>query len=255
MVRFSSNVGFYDVELLDDVAPITVANFLNYQDRFVDSVIHRAPANFVIQGGGFTVDDGGSIQSVNTDPPIQNEFNPDNSNIRGTLSMALLGGQPNSGTSGWFVNTVDNSFLDGAQHTVFGRVIADGLEVVDAIQALDIFNLTSLPGGGAFAEAPLLEPFNEFTDAPGTVSGTQGEAVLTGTGTSFTTDLQVGDLVRLNGTVVGVVGSILSDTQLTLTSTLGSSLTDVSLETQDTSPPVADDYVVFSSISEILDNI
>ena len=255
VVRFSSNVGFYDVELLDDVAPITVANFLNYQDRFVDSVIHRAPANFVIQGGGFTVDDGGSIQSVNTDPPIQNEFNPDNSNIRGTLSMALLGGQPNSGTSGWFVNTVDNSFLDDAQHTVFGRVIADGLEVVDAIQALDIFNLTSLPGGGAFAEAPLLEPFNEFTDAPGTVSGTQGEAVLTGTGTSFTTDVRVGDLIRLNGTVFGIVGSVLSDTELTLTSTLSSSLTDVSFETQDTSPPVADDYVVFSSISEILDNI
>ena len=146
VVRFESNQGSYDVELLDEDAPITVANFKNYFDRYNDLIIHRSRDNFVIQGGAVTVDSDDNLSRVATDDAITNEFSSANSNLRGTLSMALLGGQPDSGTSQWFVNVVDNIFLDGAQHTVFGRVIGDGMDVVDAINDLEIFDIRDQVG-------------------------------------------------------------------------------------------------------------
>ncbi|MFK7818057.1 MAG: peptidylprolyl isomerase, partial [Planctomycetaceae bacterium] len=213
IVRFESNVGAYDVELLDEDAPNTVANFLTYvtSDRYDNSVIHRAPRDFVIQGGGFFLDSSDDIQSVSTDAPINTEFNAANSNLRGTLSMALLGGQPNSGTSGWFVNTVDNAFLDGAQHTVFGRVITGGMDVVDAIQQGNINDLSNSVNG-AFAETPVIRDFGDTLT--GTVSGTEGSATLTGTGTNFQSALQVGDLIKLADGQIHRVRSIVSDTSL-----------------------------------------
>lgn len=253
VVRFASNQGDFDVELLDDDAPVTVANFLNYLERYTDSVIHRAPQEFVIQGGGFFLDDNDDIQSVDTDAPIQNEFDSDNSNVRGTLSMALLGGQPNSGTSGWFVNTVDNSFLDGAFHTVFGTVIADGMLVVDRIQGLDINDL-SASVNGAFGEAPVLRDFG--TDLTGTVSGGQGSTVVVGTGTLFTTELQLGDYVKLNDGQIVRVSSIQSDTQFSLgTRSLRATVADSPIELGDETAPDPSEFVIFSSISEILDDL
>ena len=108
VVRFETEFGFLDVELLDEDAPRTVANFLSYLPDFEDSIIHRTPPGLpVVQGGSFTVDQG-NFSSILGQDPVSNEFLAANSNIRGTLSMALLSNgnttDPESGTSGWFFN-------------------------------------------------------------------------------------------------------------------------------------------------------
>jgi peptidyl-prolyl cis-trans isomerase A (cyclophilin A) len=157
-VRFDTSLGSFDVELFDTTAPITVANFLDYLNDgdYVDSFVHRSVPGFVIQGGGFRVVSG-AVQAVPTEPPIQNEF--DASNLRGTIAMARVAGQVNSATSQWFVNLGDNSALDSVDEgfTVFGEVIGDGMDVVDAIAALERVN-----AGGVFSTLPVLD------DYPGT---------------------------------------------------------------------------------------
>lgn len=253
VVRFESNQGNYDVELLDEDAPITVENFKNYFDRYNDLIIHRSPDNFVIQGGTVTVDSDGILGRVATDDQITNEFNSANSNLRGTLSMALLGGQPNSGTSQWFVNVVDNIFLDGAQHTVFGRVIGDGMDVVDAINNIDIFDIRDQVGFSfPLAETPLTNYGEALT---GTVSVSTNDSLVTGTGTVFTTELQVGDVVELDDSLRGVVASISSDTAMVVNfdSPQHPALADVSFEEHPV--PDQDNYVLFSQIHEILDEL
>jgi len=147
-VRVITSLGEFSIELFDDITPITVANFLNYVNsgRFNNTVIHRSVSNFIIQGGSFSFDASiGNIVSVTTDAAIQNEFSV--SNTRGTVAMAKLGGDPNSATSGWFVNLADNSGNLDAQNggfTAFGRVIGDGMTVVDNIAALQIFTYAGL---------------------------------------------------------------------------------------------------------------
>jgi peptidyl-prolyl cis-trans isomerase A (cyclophilin A) len=144
--------------LFDEVAPGTVENFLNYVNDgdYEDSFVHRSVPGFVIQGGGFTFD-AGQAPPIPTDPPIENEFKL--SNIRGTIAMAKLGGDPDSATSQWFINLADNSdSLDGDDgqgggfFTVFGQVIGDGMEVADAIAALPRVN-----AGGAFGNLPVID--------------------------------------------------------------------------------------------------
>lgn len=259
VIRFQTNQDldndntndFYDVELLDMDAPITVANFLSYVNdgSYEDMFVHRSPANFVIQGGGFTVDDG-NVTSVTTQAAIQNEFNSANSNVRGTLSMAQLSGQPNSGTSQWFVNVVNNTFLDNAQHTVFGRVIGDGIQVADAINALSIFDLTDSTGIGALGETPLSE--SPFTALNGTVAFTNGSSTLTGTGTQFTTDLAVGDTVQI-GNSIAEVTAVTSDTEITIDTTATQDQTGIAINRFDA--PSDDEFVIFSNIGEILDTV
>ena len=147
-VRVSTSLGDFSIELFDDVAPITVTNFLNYVNsgRFNSTVIHRSVSNFIVQGGSFSFDaSSGNIVSVATDAAIQNEFSV--SNTRGTVAMAKLGGDPNSATSGWFVNLADNSSNLDAQNggfTAFGRVIGDGMTVVDSIAAQPTYTLAGL---------------------------------------------------------------------------------------------------------------
>ncbi|MBL4581956.1 MAG: peptidylprolyl isomerase [Gammaproteobacteria bacterium] len=150
-VRVITSLGDFSIELFDDVTPITVANFLNYvsSGRFNSTVIHRSvtvPTPFIIQGGSFSFDVSTSnLVSVVTDAAIQNEFSV--SNTRGTVAMAKLGGNPNSATSGWFVNLADNSANLDAQNggfTAFGRVIGDGMIVVDKIAAQPTFTLAGL---------------------------------------------------------------------------------------------------------------
>lgn len=242
---------FYDVELLDTDAPGTVQNFLRYVNdgSYNGLIVHRSPPNFVVQAGGFTVD-GTTVSSVPTQAAITNEFTAANSNVRGTLSMAQLGGQPNSGTSQWFVSVVDNSFLDDAQHTVFGRVVGDGLSVADAINALPVFDLTDSTGQGALAQTPLDDsPRSALT---GTVAFDSGSTALTGTGTLFTTELAVGDFVQI-GTGLAEVVAIASDTELTLDVSAVQTQTGIAITRFQ--PPNQDDYVVFSNIGEILDAI
>ena len=157
---FATNVimqtpfGAVEIELFDEEAPETVANFLTYVNDgdYVNSFIHRSVPGFVVQGGGFTFDDGAYV-SIPTDPPVINE--PGISNLRGTIAMAKLGGDPNSATSQWFFNLADNSAnLDNSNggFTVFGQVTGNGMEVIDQIAALEIWN-----AGGALGELPLID--------------------------------------------------------------------------------------------------
>ncbi|MBE9103242.1 peptidylprolyl isomerase [Vacuolonema iberomarrocanum] len=166
--------GVAQVVLFDQAgagAPGTVQNFRNYVEDgdYQDSIINRAAedarGDFVVQGGGFTVN-GTSIGRVPTDPPIQNEFSADRSNLEGTIAMAKVGGDPNSATSQWFFNMRDNSDnLDNQNggFTVFGQVLGDAdFAVIEAIADLPVFNLQGTP----FTELPAIveDPDNPEID-------------------------------------------------------------------------------------------
>jgi cyclophilin family peptidyl-prolyl cis-trans isomerase len=128
-----------------------VDNFLKYvdEDLYQDMFFHRAPPGFVVQGGGFKHTAAGGFAQVPTYPAVVNE--PGLTNIRGTVAMAKLGGDPNSATSQFFVNTGNNAANLDAQNggfTVFGRVADPGMQVIDQIGALPTGNYTvSLPVG------------------------------------------------------------------------------------------------------------
>ena len=143
IVEFQTVLGSFQVNLYDNATPTTVANFLNYVNNgaYTNSVYHRSDPGFVVQGGGFTYDQTLPLDSIPTNAPVGNE--PEFSNVRGTIAMAKLANSPNSATSQWFFNLVDNSgTLDGSNggFTVFGEVVGDGMDVVDAIAALPQFN-------------------------------------------------------------------------------------------------------------------
>lgn len=154
---FDTNLGNFCMELFETQTPGTTANFLSYINNgtYTDSVFHRSKPGFVVQGGGFKVvesENGVASSAVETFPPIANEFKI--SNTRGTVAMAKLGGDPDSATSQWFVNLADNSEnLDNQNggFTVFGRVIFDGMTVVDAIEDLPVVNLS-----GSFSDTPTI---------------------------------------------------------------------------------------------------
>jgi len=137
VVQIKTSKGDVVVELFDDKAPISVKNFLEYvQEGFYDqTVFHRVISNFMIQGGG--MDDG--LQPKKTRPPITNEATNRISNKRGTLAMARTY-VVDSATAQFFINVVDNPFLDHKSqstdeygYAVFGQVI-DGMDTVDQIR-------------------------------------------------------------------------------------------------------------------------
>ncbi len=153
-VLIETPLGDIEIELLEEDAPKTVANFLNYiqNDRYDKTFIHRSVPGFIIQGGGFFFDNG-AAPGVTTFPPVENEFKV--SNTRGTLAMAKQEGQPDSATSQWFINLADNSEnLDNQNggFTVFARVIGGGMAVADAIAALPRVN-----AGGPFGQLPVID--------------------------------------------------------------------------------------------------
>lgn len=121
------------VELFEDEAPISSANFRQYaaDGFFDDTVFHRVIPNFMIQGGGMTE----NLSAKATRAPIRNEAANGLKNVRGTLAMARKG-QVDSATSQFFINLRDNGFLDHSGrdygYAVFGRV-SEGMDVVDAI--------------------------------------------------------------------------------------------------------------------------
>jgi len=142
-----TDIGFVEIELFDTNAPETVANFLNYVNALPDrnydgTFIHRSDPGFVLQMGGFVFDPAQGdffaegTRHIPEDPPVINEFDPlTMSNIRGTIAMAKLAGDPDSATSEFFFNLADNSEnLDNQNggFTVFARVIS-GQDVIDAI--------------------------------------------------------------------------------------------------------------------------
>ncbi|MFM7056132.1 MAG: peptidylprolyl isomerase, partial [Planctomycetota bacterium] len=253
VIRFATTSGTFDAELLDAAAPITVANFQFYQESSVwqNLIVHRNVPDFVIQAGGFTVSNS-QIASVPTNPPITNEFNAANSNVRGTIAMAMVSGNINSGTSQWFINVVDNTSLDAGNFTVFGRIIGTGMQVVDAINDIPSRNISTLYNNGALGEVPLDNPPPAGTQITGTVSTQFGSNLVLGTGTSFTTQLQPGQSLRI-GNRIHFVSSIQSDTQVTLTATAPATNNGVTAF-RDAAPPDAD-FVIFSNISELLSGI
>lgn len=151
-VLITTPLGDIELEMLEDDAPITVANFLKYvrEGNYENSFIHRLEPGIVFQGGGFVFEDG--AKEVKTNPPIQNEFKI--SNTRGTVAMAKFPDNPNSATSQWFINLADNSeLLDGQNggFTVFA-IVVNGMDVVDAINQLEVFNASP-----SFSTLPVID--------------------------------------------------------------------------------------------------
>jgi cyclophilin family peptidyl-prolyl cis-trans isomerase len=142
-------MGTIELELDPVAAPVTVQNFLDYvNEGFYDAtVFHRVVAGFVIQGGGYTPGSPNPELQEPTQPPIALESDNGLSNLRGTLAMARTS-DPNSATSQFYINVVDNLALDYRSeqqpgYAVFGRVTA-GLEVVDAISVVPTRSVPSL---------------------------------------------------------------------------------------------------------------
>jgi len=164
-VRFETTVGNIDIELYDDEAPGTVANFLNYVNRgdYDGTVIHRTDPGFVVQGGGFRFLGNSTFEAVLTDAPITNEAQI--SNTVGTIAMAR-NTNPNSATNQWFFNLANNSFLDAinnnAGYAVFGK-ITRGAETIDIIESLLRINFFDATPAGVFGEFPLYK-YDEGND-------------------------------------------------------------------------------------------
>ena len=133
-VRFETNKGAFVVKLNPAKAPVTVKNFLRYVDSgfYAGTTFHRVISGFMIQGGGFTPE----MSKKDTNAPIPLEVGKGLSNLRGTIAMARTS-DPNSATSQFFINVVNNRKLDvlGGGYAVFGEVV-EGMEVVDAIRAV-----------------------------------------------------------------------------------------------------------------------
>ena len=139
-VNIVTNVGTIQIELENEKAPITTSNFLQYvkSGHYRGTTFHRVMKDFMIQGGGMTEE----LIEKPTQPPIKLESKTGLRNQRGTVSMARTG-FPDSATSQFFINLVDNRFLDwdesrdGRGYAVFGRVIK-GMDIVDKISQVQV---------------------------------------------------------------------------------------------------------------------
>ena len=135
MIRFITNHGNIDIELDFDKAPATAANFEQYaKDGFYNGTIfHRVIPGFMIQGGGME----SGMKEKDTREPIANEADNGLKNARGTIAMARTS-DPHSASAQFFINLVDNHFLNhtskttGWGYAVFGQVVA-GMDIVDKI--------------------------------------------------------------------------------------------------------------------------
>ena len=136
-VQMQTSAGAIRIELDDAKAPLSVANFLAYvaKGHYDGTVFHRVIKGFMLQGGGFEP----GMKQKPTAAPIRNEANNGLKNKKYSLAMARTS-DPHSATAQFFINTVDNDFLDfraenaqGWGYAVFGRVV-EGMDVVDAIE-------------------------------------------------------------------------------------------------------------------------
>lgn len=152
-VTLITGKGSITLELDPARAPISTNNFLTYVSKgfYRSTLFHRVIPNFVVQGGGYTT---GMVKKTDQDAPIELESNKGLSNLRGTLAMARTN-LPNSATSEFYINLIDNLSLDfkntaNPGYAVFGKVIK-GMELVDTIAA----EPTGLVGG--MSDVPLTE--------------------------------------------------------------------------------------------------
>ena len=138
-VVLDTSKGRIVLELYLQKTPETVVNFLSYVDAkfYGGTIFHRVIPNFMIQGGGFTA----GMQRKPGKAPIKNEADKGLKNDRGTIAMARTG-DPHSATAQFFINSVNNDFLNhrnktqqGWGYAAFGRVV-EGMDVVDAISAV-----------------------------------------------------------------------------------------------------------------------
>ncbi|MDH0749630.1 peptidylprolyl isomerase [Pseudomonas sp. GD03842] len=143
-VVLDTSFGQVEIELNQDKAPVSTANFLKYVDSnfYSNTVFHRVIPGFMVQGGGFT----GQMVQKPTNDPIKNEADNGLHNVRGTLAMARTS-DVNSATSQFFINVVDNSMLDhGVRdygYAVFGKVVK-GMDVVDQIVNVQTGNVKGM---------------------------------------------------------------------------------------------------------------
>jgi peptidyl-prolyl cis-trans isomerase B (cyclophilin B) len=141
-VEMQTSAGTLRIELDDERAPASVANFLAYvkAGHYDGTVFHRVIRGFMVQGGGFEP----GMKQKRTNAPIANEAKNGLKNKHYTLAMARTS-DPHSATAQFFINTTDNAFLDndragdGWGYAVFGRVV-EGTEVVDAIESVKTGN-------------------------------------------------------------------------------------------------------------------
>lgn len=149
IVVLETSKGIIEIQLDREHSPVTVENFLHYANEgfYNGTIFHRVIQNFMMQGGGFTPDG----KEKSTDGSIKLEANNGLKNKRGTIAMARTA-DPDSATSQFFINVVDNYFLDYASgndgYAVFGNV-AKGMDVVDSIVAVKTGNR------GSFSDWPL----------------------------------------------------------------------------------------------------
>ena len=139
VVEVATNFGTFVIQLDPGKAPKSVENFLKYVDakHYDGTIFHRVIPTFMVQGGGYDQ----NYEKKPTKPPVQNEADNGLKNTRGTVAMARTG-DPHSATAQFFVNVVDNAFLDhvakddrGWGYAVFGKV-TDGMDVVDKIKGV-----------------------------------------------------------------------------------------------------------------------
>ena len=163
VARFYTTYGGVNVSLFKDQTPNTVQNFFNYANKSAwdGTFFHRSVPTFVVQGGGFIANKDNEVEPAVQDPSVVNE--PVRSNVRGTIAMAKIGGNPNSATNQWFFNLGDNRGDEGDPNdpddggldfqnggfTAFGEVVL-GMDVVDFIAGRSRVNL-----GEPFSQLPI----------------------------------------------------------------------------------------------------
>lgn len=139
MIKLHTNHGVITINLFEDKAPETAANFKQYvqEGHYDNTVFHRVISNFMIQGGGFEP----GMKQKQTRAPIKNEANNGLSNKIGTVAMARTM-EPHSASAQFFINVADNNFLNhssptvqGWGYAVFGEVV-EGMDIVNAIKGV-----------------------------------------------------------------------------------------------------------------------
>lgn|GEM_PF-6017678 len=204
-IQFQTAYGTIQAALFDSAMPITVGNFKNYVQQsgasgggFTgqgpsgtgETFFHRSPGTgFVVQAGSFYSEADGTLGTIPTDAPIPLETSLSSpQNLRGTLAMARTS-SPNSATSGFYINTSDNGFLDYADtanpgYAVFGRILGNGMTAVDQVDSLPTQNL-----GGAYSTLPFDDQNNDsVVDAPDDLATITSMAIIEALGYGITSD-------------------------------------------------------------------